>query len=187
MNKMWSVKVSDFIFILDSSTNSSQYEKRHLVKTLKNAKDVKETTMFFLAVGIIIALALSIGGDYLTSWFETQRTGLPQEVSSDVMKLAQTALGGLIGVLGGYFGAKASGGEESSPETVAIIGRIVMVLAIGTMTAICLAIVGDYITSAIETSVTKKPQDVSTEVMTLVQTALGGVIGIIGSYFGASE
>lgn len=153
----------------------------------KKAADAKEHTMYLLAVGIIIALAMAIAGDYLTSWFETQKTGIPQEVSTDVMKLAQTALGGLIGVLGGYFGAKASAGEETAPATVAIIGSIVRILAIGTMAAICVAIVGDYVTSAIETQVTGKAQEVSSEVMTLVQTALGGVIGIIGAYFGASE
>ena len=39
--------------------------------------------------------------------------------------------------------------------------------------------------AAIETTQTGEPVDVSAEVMTLVQTALGGVIGIIGGYFGA--
>jgi len=29
-------------------------------------------------------------------------------VSSDVMTLVQTALGGVIGIIGGYFGAKGS-------------------------------------------------------------------------------
>jgi hypothetical protein len=39
--------------------------------------------------------------------------------------------------------------------------------------------------AAIETQTTGEPVDVSAEVMTLVQTALGGVIGILGGYFGA--
>ena len=60
-------------------------------------------------------------------------------------------------------------------------------IAIGTMTAVCIAIVGDYVTAALETSITREPQDVSSAVMTLVQTALGGVIGLIGAYFGANE
>lgn len=59
------------------------------------------------------------------------------------------------------------------------------VLATGVMIAILFAIVGDYVVAAIETSNTGEPVDVSAEVMTLVQTALGGVIGIIGGYFGA--
>ena len=53
------------------------------------------------------------------------------------------------------------------------------------VTAIITAIVGDYVTAAMETQVTGEPVEVSAEVMTLVQTALGGLIGIIGGYFGA--
>lgn len=63
--------------------------------------------------------------------------------------------------------------------------KIMLILAAGVMAAIGLAIVGDYVVAAIETSKTGEPVDVSAEVMTLVQTALGGVIGIIGGYFGA--
>ena len=51
--------------------------------------------------------------------------------------------------------------------------------------AIITAIVGDYIVAGIETVSTGEAVDVSAEVMTLVQTALGGVIGILGGYFGA--
>ena len=157
------------------------------MKLFSNVKNLQDATMFILAVGIIFALTLAIAGDYITAWYETQATGKEQEVSSDVLKLAQTALGGVIGVLGGYFGAKAVGDREASPGSVAIVGRIVSILATGVMVAISLAIVGDYVTAAIETANTHKPQEVSSEVMTLVQTALGGVIGVIGSYFGATE
>ena len=150
-------------------------------------KNLKDRTMFVLSIGVVIALILAIAGDYIISGLETSTTGEAQEVSSDVMKLAQTALGGVIGVLGGYFGAKAGRDNEQGPEQAALVGKIVTILAIGTMSAVCLAIIGDYVTSAIETSITHQPQDVSSAVMTLVQTALGGVIGVIGSYFGANE
>lgn len=63
--------------------------------------------------------------------------------------------------------------------------KIMYILAAGVMLAILVAIVGDYAVAAVETSKTGEPVDVSAEVMTLVQTALGGVIGIIGGYFGA--
>lgn len=63
--------------------------------------------------------------------------------------------------------------------------KVMLVLATGVMIAIVLAIIGDYVVSAIETTATGEAVDVSAEVMTLVQTALGGVIGIIGGYFGA--
>ena len=59
------------------------------------------------------------------------------------------------------------------------------ILAAGVMAAILVAIVGDYIVAGIETTVTGEAVEVSSDVMTLVQTALGGVIGIIGGYFGA--
>jgi len=63
--------------------------------------------------------------------------------------------------------------------------KIMYVLSLGVMVAIMVAIVGDYVVAGIQTSMTGEPADVSKDVMTLVQTALGGVIGIIGGYFGA--
>ena len=63
--------------------------------------------------------------------------------------------------------------------------KVIYVLALLVGTAIIAAIVGDYVTAAIETQVTGEAVEVSAEVMTLVQTALGGLIGIIGGYFGA--
>ena len=63
--------------------------------------------------------------------------------------------------------------------------KVIYVLAILVGTAIIAAIVGDYVTAALETQVTGEAVEVSAEVMTLVQTALGGLIGIIGGYFGA--
>ncbi len=68
---------------------------------------MKEKTMFVLALGVMTAILLAIVGDYVVAAIETQTTGEPVEVSSDVMTLVQTALGGIIGILGGYFGAKA--------------------------------------------------------------------------------
>lgn len=54
------------------------------------------------------AIITAIVGDYVTAALETQKTGAPVEVSAEVMTLVQTALGGLIGIIGGYFGAKAN-------------------------------------------------------------------------------
>ena len=69
---------------------------------------MKEKTMYVLAVGVMLAILFAIIGDYLVAAIETQTTGEAVEVSSDVMTLVQTALGGVIGILGGYFGAKGS-------------------------------------------------------------------------------
>lgn len=73
-----------------------------------NSPDMKEKTMYVLSVGVMLAILFAIVGDYLVAALETQATGEAVEVSSDVMTLVQTALGGVIGILGGYFGAKAS-------------------------------------------------------------------------------
>lgn len=59
-----------------------------------------------------VAIITAIVGDYVVAALETTKTGEPQEVSSDVMTLVQTALGGVIGILGGYFGAKASANKD---------------------------------------------------------------------------
>lgn len=64
--------------------------------------------MYILAAGVMVAIGLAIVGDYIVAAIETQATGEPVEVSSDVMTLVQTALGGVIGIIGGYFGAKGT-------------------------------------------------------------------------------
>jgi hypothetical protein len=63
--------------------------------------------------------------------------------------------------------------------------KTMYLLALMVGAAILAAIVGDYVVAGIETNVTGEAVDVSAEVMTLVQTALGGVIGILGGYFGS--
>ena len=67
---------------------------------------MKEKTMFVLAAGVIVAILIAIIGDYVVAGIETATTGEPVDVSAEVMTLVQTALGGVIGILGGYFGAK---------------------------------------------------------------------------------
>jgi hypothetical protein len=69
---------------------------------------MKDKVIFALAVMVGAAIITAIVGDYITAALETQRTGEPVEVSAEVMTLVQTALGGLIGIIGGYFGAKGS-------------------------------------------------------------------------------
>ena len=73
---------------------------------------MKEKTMLILAAGVMTAILFAIVGDYVVAGIETQATGEAQEVSSDVMTLVQTALGGIIGILGGYFGAKANNKKD---------------------------------------------------------------------------
>jgi len=73
---------------------------------------MKDKVMFILAFGVMAAIGMAIVGDYVVAGLETQATGEAVEVSSDVMTLVQTALGGVIGIIGGYFGAKGSKGDE---------------------------------------------------------------------------
>ena len=68
--------------------------------------DMKEKTMYVLAVGVMLAILVAIVGDYVVAGIQTSMTGEPADVSKDVMTLVQTALGGVIGIIGGYFGAK---------------------------------------------------------------------------------
>lgn len=69
---------------------------------------MKDKVIFTLSIMVGLAILTAIIGDYITAALETQRTGEPVEVSAEVMTLVQTALGGLIGIIGGYFGAKGS-------------------------------------------------------------------------------
>jgi len=72
--------------------------------------------MLILASGVMLAILFAIIGDYVVAAIETQTTGEAVEVSSDVMTLVQTALGGIIGILGGYFGAKATINNNKKEE-----------------------------------------------------------------------
>jgi hypothetical protein len=76
--------------------------------------EFRERTMYVLAIGVMAAILVAIVGDYAVAAVETRTTGEAVEVSSDVMTLVQTALGGVIGILGGYFGAKSSGSSTST-------------------------------------------------------------------------
>lgn len=73
---------------------------------------MKDKVIYVLAVLVGTAIITAIVGDYVTAALETQRTGEPVEVSAEVMTLVQTALGGLIGIIGGYFGAKANNKKD---------------------------------------------------------------------------
>lgn len=69
---------------------------------------MKDKVIYMLSILVGTAIIVAIVGDYVTAAMETQATGEPVEVSAEVMTLVQTALGGLIGIIGGYFGAKAN-------------------------------------------------------------------------------
>ena len=72
----------------------------------------RDKVILMLAMFVGFAVVLAIVGDYWTAYEETKLTGEAVEVSSEVMTLVQTALGGLIGIIGGYFGAKGTEKEK---------------------------------------------------------------------------
>ena len=57
---------------------------------------MKDKTMYLLSLMVGIAIITAIVGDYVVAALETTKTGEPQEVSSDVMTLVQTALVALL-------------------------------------------------------------------------------------------
>ena len=75
---------------------------------------IKEKIMFVLAAGVMAAIIIAIVGDYVVAGIETATTGEPVDVSADVMTLVQTALGGVIGIIGGYFGAKTDNKKDNA-------------------------------------------------------------------------
>jgi hypothetical protein len=52
---------------------------------------MRDRTMFILSIGVMAAILAAIVGDYIVAAMETQ-----------------TTLGGVIGILGGYFGSKGA-------------------------------------------------------------------------------
>ena len=76
----------------------------------------RDRVIYALAIFVGLAVILAIIGDYWTAYEETKVTREPVEVSSEVMTLVQTALGGLIGIIGGYFGAKGSGKDDEGDK-----------------------------------------------------------------------
>ena len=73
---------------------------------------MKDKVIYVLALLVGTAIIAAIIGDYVTAALETQKTGEAVEVSAEVMTLVQTALGGLIGIIGGYFGAKGNNKKD---------------------------------------------------------------------------
>lgn len=73
---------------------------------------MKDKVIFTLSLMVGIAIITAIVGDYVTAALETRQTGEAVEVSAEVMTLVQTALGGLIGIIGGYFGAKGANKKD---------------------------------------------------------------------------
>ena len=68
--------------------------------------------MLYITLGVLGFIGLVIAGEYLVIMYSQSKTGEVVGTEPEVIALVQNALVGLIGIIGGYFGAKASKGDE---------------------------------------------------------------------------
>ena len=73
---------------------------------------VKDRLMVYITLGVLGFIGLVLLGEYLVILYATNQTGEVIGTEPDVIALVQNALVGLIGIIGGYFGAKANKGDE---------------------------------------------------------------------------
>jgi hypothetical protein len=73
---------------------------------------VKDKLMLYITLGVLGFVALVIGGEYAVILYSQSQTDEVVEAQPEVIALVQNALVGLIGIIGGYFGAKATKGDE---------------------------------------------------------------------------
>ena len=73
---------------------------------------IKDKLMLYITLGVMGFVALVIGGEYLVIMYSQSKTDEVVEAQPEVIALVQNALVGLIGIIGGYFGAKATKGDE---------------------------------------------------------------------------
>ena len=78
----------------------------------KKQTGVKDKLMVYIALGVLGFVALVIGGEYVVILYSQSKTDEVVEAQPEVIALVQNALVGLIGIIGGYFGAKATKGDE---------------------------------------------------------------------------
>ena len=68
--------------------------------------------MLYITVGVLAFIGIVLFGEYLVIVYATNQTGKFIGTEPDVIVLVQNALVGLIGIIGGYFGAKATKADE---------------------------------------------------------------------------
>ena len=73
---------------------------------------IKDRLMLYITLGVLGFVALVIAGEYLVIMYAQSKTDEVVEAQPDVIALVQNALVGLIGIIGGYFGAKANKDKE---------------------------------------------------------------------------
>ena len=78
----------------------------------KKQISIKDKLMLYITLGVLGFVALVIGGEYVVIMYSQSKTDEVVEAQPEVIALVQNALVGLIGIIGGYFGAKATKGDE---------------------------------------------------------------------------
>jgi hypothetical protein len=73
---------------------------------------IRDRLMLYITLGVLGFIGLVIAGEYVVIMYSQSKTGEVVGTEPDVIALVQNALVGLIGIIGGYFGAKASKGDE---------------------------------------------------------------------------
>ena len=73
---------------------------------------VRDRLMLYITLGVLGFIGLVIAGEYIVIMYSQSKTGEVIGTEPDVIALVQNALVGLIGIIGGYFGAKVSKGDE---------------------------------------------------------------------------
>jgi flagellar basal body-associated protein FliL len=73
---------------------------------------IKDKLMLYITLGVLGFVALVIGGEYVVILYSQSKTDEVVEAQPEVIGLVQNALVGLIGIIGGYFGAKVTKGDE---------------------------------------------------------------------------
>jgi hypothetical protein len=73
---------------------------------------IRDRLMLYITLGVLGFIGLVLLGEYVVVMYSQSKTGEVVGTEPDVIALVQNALVGLIGIIGGYFGAKASKGDE---------------------------------------------------------------------------
>jgi hypothetical protein len=90
----------------------TQKSSREVVMADKKQIGIKDKLMLYITLGVLGFVALVIGGEYVVIMYSQFKTDEVVEAQPEVIALVQNALVGLIGIIGGYFGAKATKEDE---------------------------------------------------------------------------
>ena len=78
----------------------------------KKQMGIKDKLMLYITLGVLAFICLVLVGEYLVVIYAQSKTNEVVGTEPDVIALVQNALVGLIGIIGGYFGAKVTKGDD---------------------------------------------------------------------------